>query len=44
MKKKGEFKGKLRKPKFTRMDKTGAQQKRLSVVIAPSIEGGNPSR
>ena len=36
-KKKGGFKGKLRKPKFTRTVKTGAQQKRSSVVIAPSI-------
>ena len=43
LKKKGGFKGKLRKPKFTRTVKTGAQQKGLSVVIAPSIEGGNPA-
>ena len=44
LKKKGGFKGKLRKPKFTRTVKTGAQQKRSYVVIAPSIEGGNPAR
>ena len=44
LKKKGGFKGKLQKPKLTRTVKTGAQQKRSSVVIAPSIEGGNPAR
>ena len=44
LKKKGGFKGKLRKPKFTRTFITGAQKKRLSVVISPSIEGGNPAR
>ena len=34
LKKKGGFKGKLRKPKFTRKVKTGAQQKLSSVVIS----------
>ena len=43
-KKKGVFKGRRRKPKFTRTVKIGAQQKKSAVVRAPSIVVDNSAQ